>query len=119
MTCAHSCIPVDLITSALYGTLMEADVEPVHLIAQGLPVCAANTRSRLPAWALCNDRKRQQPAALIAILRCLCKPVKVMGGKIGAKANGCRHGAHLLRTSGNTHAARLETQMNQIEMQLA
>ena len=90
-------------------------VEPASTIAQGLPVPAANTRRFLPAPALDNCRQQQQPAALIAILRCLCNLPKVSSGVISAKPNRRRHEANLLRTSARTHAARLKTQMSQME----
>jgi hypothetical protein len=75
-----------------------AFVEAVDPVAQGLPVHAADPCRVRPVHPLQDRRQRQQPSALVGVLRCYRKPTKLTGREVRPHAHRGWHGAYPPRT---------------------
>lgn len=62
-------------------------IEPLHPVAQRLPIHPANPRSLLAVHPVPNRRQRQKSSGLIVVSGCLRKLPKLIGRKVTSQFN--------------------------------
>src|SRR5215204_2080165 len=76
---------------AVLQPLGAALIEAVHPVAQRLAIHAADARRIRPAHPVQHRRNRQEPPALIGVLRGRRKPPKLSGREIRSDLHPCCH----------------------------